>query len=219
MLENPLSIVELSLNPDPRVACVLLLDTSGSMSGQGKIGALNSGLRQFKAAIAEDEVAKRRVEICIVEFNDSARLISDFVTPDNFTPPTLTAGGTTAMGEAVLMGLDIIRQRKEVYKHNGLSYYRPWIFLLTDGAPTDEITYAAQAAQQSEATKEVIFFAVGVGADANRQVLKQLAPNRAFMIDHLKFEELFRWLSNSVNLEANSRGGQLRVEQHPGLWI
>jgi hypothetical protein len=40
-------IPEFALNADPRCACVLLLDTSGSMDG-APIKALNEGLKAFE---------------------------------------------------------------------------------------------------------------------------------------------------------------------------
>lgn len=217
-MESSLSNVELLNNPDPRVACVLLLDTSGSMSENGKIDALNLALQQFKTELADDSVAKRRVEVCVIEFNDVATCVSDFSTVDNFTPPTLVAGGTTAMGAAVLMGLNTIRQRTAMYENNGLSSYKPWLFLLTDGDPTDDITQATEEAQR--AAGEVVFFGVGVGAGANQQVLKQLSPTRAILMDGLKFSELFVWLTKSLTKVGNSRPGeQLKLDSPPGLWI
>src|ERR1022692_2452903 len=64
---------EFAENPDPRCACVLLLDTSGSMSGS-PIDALNQGLQTFQSDIQEDALAKRRVEIAIVTFGSPRRV-------------------------------------------------------------------------------------------------------------------------------------------------
>lgn len=217
-MESLLSNVELLNNPDPRVACALLLDTSGSMSENGKIDALNSALQKFKTELANDSVAKRRVEVCVITFNDMATQICDFSTVDKFAPPTLVAGGTTAMGAAVLMGLDVILQRTAMYDSNGLSRYKPWLFLLTDGDPTDDITQATDEAQRR--AKEVVFFGIGIGAGANQQVLKQLSPTRAILMDGLKFSDLFLWLTQSLIKVGNSRPGeQLKLDSPPGLFI
>src|ERR1035441_1043763 len=122
---------EFAANPDPRCACVLLLDTSGSMDGP-PILALNQGLQAFQADIQEDPLAKRRVELAIVTFGGSVRKVQDFTVAGNFTAPSLVAGGGTPMGEAVALGLQLVKSRKAEYKSNGVVYYQPWIFLITD---------------------------------------------------------------------------------------
>lgn len=127
---------EFAENPEPRVACVLLLDVSGSMAGR-PIGELNAALATFKDTMAADSLARKRAEIAIITFGGNVELVQDFVTAEQFTPPVLEASGMTPMGQAIERAIDIIAERKNVYKQNGISYYRPWIFLITDGGPTD----------------------------------------------------------------------------------
>ena len=81
-----------------------------------------------------------------------------FVTVDEFIPPVLDANGDTPLGEAVSRALVLLRERKEVYKQNGLDYFRPWIFVITDGRPTDKGWEAvAEQVRQEEARKGVIY--------------------------------------------------------------
>jgi uncharacterized protein YegL len=74
-----------------------------------------------------------------------------FVTVDQFEPPVMEANGGTPMGEAVQRALVLLRERKEIYKQNGLDYFRPWMFVITDGKPTDKgWEAAAEQVKQDE---------------------------------------------------------------------
>ncbi len=128
-------------NPEPRCPCILLLDVSGSMSGR-PINELNAGLVTFRDELLADPLALKRVELGIVTFGP-VHVEQPFTSAANFFPPILFAQGDTPMGAAITKALDMVEERKREYRANGISYYRPWIFLITDGAPTDEWQAAA----------------------------------------------------------------------------
>jgi uncharacterized protein YegL len=193
-------------NPEPRCACVLLLDTSGSMSGQ-PISQLNAGLKQFQKELAGDPLAAKRVELAIITFGP-VRVQQEFVTADMFAAPRLATEGGTPMGEAIMEALDLIKLRKQQYQANGVPYYRPWIFLITDGAPTDEWTGAAKAVHAAEKNKALAFFTVGVD-NADFEVLGRLSPRSPLKLRGLAFRELFQWLSNSLSGVSRSRVGEV----------
>jgi len=202
--------VEFAMNPEPRCACVLLLDTSGSMQGE-PISALNEGLRILKEELMKDELASKRVEIAIVTFDSDVRVVQDFVTVDKFEPPTLTAQGLTYMGTAILKALDMIEARKSEYKQYGISYYRPWVFMITDGEPQGEpeeiVKLAARRIAEGEEGNHIVFFAVGVEG-ANMERLKSIVVREPKKLKGLNFRELFLWLSDSLGRVSASKPGE-----------
>ena len=198
--------VEFATNPEPRCACVLLLDVSGSMAGK-PIDALNEGLRAFAADLGTDSLARQRVEVAIVTFGNAGVTVEqDFVTAGSFEPRTLTAGGGTPMGAAIEKALELVDTRKQQYRENGVVYYRPWVFLITDGEPTDEWKSAAANVHAVEEASGLAFFAVGVKG-ANMKTLEQIAVRTPMSLDGLKFVELFVWLSRSQRAVSTSKPG------------
>jgi uncharacterized protein YegL len=193
-------------NPEPRLPCLLLLDISGSMQGQ-PIQELNAGLVSYKDALFADALAAKRVEVAIVTFGGEIQTVCDFTTVGGFQPPMLTAGGDTPMGAAIIRGLEILKTRKEVYKSNGISYFRPWVFLITDGGPTDAWKAAADQVKQGEASTSFSFFAVGVEG-ANFEVLGKIVTREPLKLKGLRFQDLFLWLSSSQLAVSRSNPGE-----------
>lgn len=207
-------------NPEPRVPCVLVLDVSGSMAGE-PIRQLNEGLIVYKDELSADSLASKRVEVSVITFSSEVQTLVDFTTADNFSPPTLKAGGLTYMGEAVNRAIDSLETRKQQYKENGISYYRPWLFLITDGGPNDpNWEDAAARAVAGENSKAFAMFGVGT-KDADFERLKKFCVREPLQLDGLRFRDLFQWLSNSQQSVSRSTPGDdvpLDNPTAPGGW-
>jgi len=112
------------------------------------------------------------------------------------------------MGAGIHKSLDLIQERKAQYRSNGVAYYRPWIFMITDGEPQGEpdeaVEQASRRLQGDETNKRVAFFSVGV-ENANMARLSQLAVRTPLKLNGLNFVEMFVWLSASMSAVSHSK--------------
>ena len=192
---------------EPHMACVLLLDTSGSMSGTA-IQSLNAGINSFKSQTSLDETAQRRVDIAIIEFNSSAQVVQEFTPISEMQPVSLTARGSTCMGEGVNLAIDKVKERNRFYNQMGTPCFKPWIFMITDGEPTDSIDYAVQRVQDEERKGthgKLKFWSLAVQG-ANKNTLRRFS-DRVMELQGFDFTGIFNWMSESMVAISVSRVG------------
>lgn len=215
-------IVEISYPQQPHCPTVLLLDISGSMIVGDKIGQLNDGIRAFKEEIEKDELARKRVDLAVVTFGQKVDVAHDFSSIEDFEPPTLEADGLTPLGGAIKKASELIEKRKDEYKKEGIDYYRPWIFLITDGEPTDmnegdELwNEVVSLIHDGEKSGKFLFFAVGVD-EADMDTLAKISPQHRtpIKLKENHFNEMFLWLSRSQTKVSASKPGETVVLEDP----
>lgn len=195
-------------NPTARVPICLVLDVSGSMGGS-PIQELNEGVQLFFEAIRSDDVAQYAAEICVVTFGESVTKVVDFMSIERQSVPVLSASGATPMGEGVRLALDLLEARKEDYKRAGVDYFQPWLVVMTDGEPTDDIAEAVIRIKSLVSGKKLTVFPIGIGSSANMAKLAALSPTRPpLRLQGLNFKEFFAWLSRSVSRVSQSTPGE-----------
>ena len=213
---------ELANNPNTRVPICIALDVSGSMNGK-KIDELNRGVNIFLKTIFEDEITRYSADIAILTFGGTVEKVLDFGDVEDIKLPTFMAGGVTPMGEAALEALDMLEDRKKQYKKNAVTYWQPWLVLMTDGAATDgELALPDKVAIAAEKTCNLIknnklnLFTIIIEPGTSDELEKfcgKLAP-----LDGVKFEEFFVWLSQSVAVVSESSPGTGFTLPEPTSW-
>jgi len=229
-------------NPTTRVPICLCLDVSGSMGrviggdyretgikehydgeeweivegGISLISKLQEGVELFYDAIRSDDIARYSADVAIVTFADDAKVIQNFRTLDDAQViPKLEAGGETAMGKAVNLSLDMLEQRKEQYKEHGVSYWQPWLVLMTDGQPQDpndpggtQLNRAISRTVELINNRKLTIFPIGIWDEGPMTVLQKFSPKKPpLKLKGTNFKEFFEWLSKSVTTISNSSLG------------
>ena len=204
MKDDDLHIPVYGTNRDPRVACVLLADVSSSMIDE-PIDQLQKGFVTFVEEVQADPLARKRAEIAVVTFGTEATLLVPFREARDLVPITFKIDGSTNLAAGIDLALDELERRVAAYKAEHLEFYRPWLFVLTDGAPNPGFEQALQRLNRAEAADHVSVFAVGVGEEVAWDTLNRLTPERpAMKLNGYNFREMFRWLSDSLSSVSHS---------------
>lgn len=206
-------------NTDQRLPCVLLIDSSGSMSGR-PVDELNSGLRLLEEELKKDDISSQRVQLLVVTFGGYAKVVTDWTDAIDFSAPQITANGMSPMGEAVQFGLAKLEEQKVRYRLNGIAYNRPWMFLMTDGEPTDDNwQQAAVQCKEAQQAGKLDFFGIAIGKNADLAKLAQFSTRNLARLDGLKFREMFIWLSRSTSSASKAAHGTSVELLPPADWM
>lgn len=215
-------------NYEEKTLCVLVLDRSSSMRDE-PIRQLNQGLISFYDDIENDIKLSNSLEVAIIAFDSGVDIVQP---PDliyNFQMPILSAGGSTSLNGAAREAIELVEERKDYYKQSGQSYKRPWIILITDGAPTDgNVSSLSNEIEQDTKNKKYVFLPIGVdGADMS--VLTKIAGYSEsdgqwvqmipLLLKSANFSEFFQWLSASMDIINSSSEGDKVNLPSPSNWM
>ena len=195
---------------EPHMALVFLLDTSGSMGwpeDNPAINNLNDGLNRFKIEVSENKQTRDILDIAIVEFNTNFQVIQEFVPVEYMDQVNLEATGGTVLSPAIRKALDMVNERSRFYRRSGSEPYKPWVMLISDGAPSDDITAVAQEIKDMEEAGKVSFRSLGVG-DYDSKTLHILSGPKVMKLDGTDFSSFFDWVNKSMRSVSQSSPGE-----------
>ena len=180
-----------------RLPVYLLLDTSGSMSGE-PIEAVKNGVQILVSTLRQDPYALETAFLSVITFDTSAKQIVPLTEFAAFQVPTISATGTTALGEALALLADRIDAEVSKTTAEVKGDWKPLVFLMTDGSPTDDWKKGLVRLQKV-LTGVVVACAAGQGADTS--VLKQITEVVVQLdtADSSTIKAFFKWVSASVS--------------------
>ncbi len=187
----------------------IVVDTSESMYGEA-IDQVNKSLDNMLSSLFRNPYALETVWLSLITFDSIARVLVPLTELADFRLPELKARPGTAMGIALRLLRSQIEKEVTLSTDGDKGDWRPIVFLLTDGQPTDEWRQAA-AALRAQRPKPANIYAIGVGEEIDFALLKEIADVTFQATDATPetLSKLFIWMSSAIQ-SASCNAGELK---------
>lgn len=175
----------------------LLLDTSGSMYGE-PIEAVKNGVQMLVSSLRQDPYALETASLSVLTFNSQAQVAVPLTELASFQTPQLEARGQTALGGALKLLAERVDAEVEKTTPDKKGDWKPLVFIMTDGAPTDDIT---EGIEELRERKFGMIVACAAGEHADIPLLRRITES-VVQLDSMENETVkafFKWVSASVS--------------------
>jgi uncharacterized protein YegL len=207
-----------------RLPVYLILDCSESMVGD-PLQAVEAGMQAMIRQLRSDPMALETAWISILTFSESAKVLMPLTELFNFQMPRLVMGSGTALGTALGAALKLLEQRisTEIVRSTAdrRGDYKPIVFLLTDGDPTDKWEAAADHFKREFGEKRATLVAVVCGEGASPGKMKRITDQVVLSknLDEAALKGIFNWVSASISAASQSveSPNRIRLEKETGL--
>ncbi len=196
-----------------RLPVFLLLDTSGSMSGE-PIEQVKNGVQMLVSALRQDPYALETAYLGVITFSSTALETVPLTELAAFQVPALTASGATSLGEALTLVANVASTALSKTTLSSKGDWKPMVFIMTDGAPTDDWENGLKRFQQEK-------WGIVVGCAVNGgdvEVLQKIAGDSVVKLDtsdSSAMSKFFKWVSASVS--SNSKAVETAGKEVEGL--
>ncbi|MEO8360068.1 MAG: VWA domain-containing protein [Vicinamibacteria bacterium] len=191
-----------------RLPVYLLLDTSGSMRGE-PIQSVNVGLQAMLNALRQDPYSLESVHLSVITFDVEAKTLIPLTPIESVQLPEITVPGSGATFLGAALELVTTAVRSDVLRSSSerKGDWRPMLFLMTDGNPSDLQAYR----DMIPAVRALNFASVvacAAGPKAKVELLRELTDQVYSLdtTDSATFSQFFKWVSASVAAGSSSAG-------------
>jgi len=183
-----------------RLPVFFLIDESGSMLGE-PIEAVRTGVQTMLSSLRQDPYALETAHISVITFNESARTVVPLTELVSIQAPEFKASGQTAMGAALTELAQAIERDVRKSSPDQKGDWKPLVFLLTDGSPTDNLDAGIEALRR---VKVGTFVACAAGPNASTEHLSKITESvvRLDTLDSNAVKSFFKWVSSSVSTSS-----------------
>ena len=200
-----------------RLPVYILIDTSGSMRGEPVL-SVNVGIQAMLNSLRQDPYALESVHLTIITFDNEARVTLPMtpISDVQFTGVTIPGPGATFTGAALEELIACIDRDVRHSSENVKGDWRPLVFLMTDGGPSDLYAYR-QAIPELKRRNPGSIIACAAGPKAKAEFLSELTDQVVSLdtLDEAAFSGFFKWVSASVSMGSVSAGVSGNVSLPP----